>query len=73
MSQGNEFKYDTLFAKSAPKQPPRAATVSRAKYDFAVAYPDPESLPLEELVESQSNRIILPADGEENTPSYSES
>ncbi|MBH74721.1 MAG: hypothetical protein CL896_02875 [Dehalococcoidia bacterium] len=52
MSKGNEFNYDTLYAKSAPKQPPRAATVSRAKYDFAVAYPDPESLPLEELVES---------------------
>ncbi len=62
MSKGNEFDYDTLYAKSAPKQPPRAATVNRAKYDFAVAYPDPESLPLEELVESlQDGLSVLPS------------
>ena len=31
---------------------------SRAKYDFAIAYPDPDTLPLEEL--SESIRSSLP-------------
>ena len=52
MPQTDQFSYQGLFAKSAPKEPPRAATAERAKYDFAVAYPDPESLPLDDLVES---------------------
>ena len=44
------FSYQGLFAKNAP--PPRpGGVVRRGKYDFAVAYPDPESLPLDELME----------------------
>jgi 2-aminoadipate transaminase len=51
MAGDSTFNYDGLFAKSAPE--PRERTVAqRAKYDFLVAYPDPESLPLDELVES---------------------
>ena len=52
MPQADQFSYQGLFAKTAPKEPPRAATAERAKYDFAVAYPDPESLPLDDLAES---------------------
>lgn len=50
MSQANGFNYQSLFSKSAAE--PRAASVTkRGKYDFAVAYPDPGSMPLDGLVE----------------------
>ena len=52
-----EFSFKDLFAKSAPKDPPRAASVSRAKYDFAVAYPDPDSLPLDDLADSLKSAL----------------
>ena len=51
MAGDTPFSYDGLFAKSVPEPRPRGST-QRAKYDFLVAYPDPESLPLDELVES---------------------
>ena len=51
MSSTSQFSYENLFADGLPegrsRQPAR-----RAKYDFAVAYPDPETIPGEELVES---------------------
>jgi 2-aminoadipate transaminase len=51
MSETRTFTYDSLFAKSAP--PPKPLGMSpRGKYDFAVAYPDPHSLPLEGLVDA---------------------
>ena len=53
-----EFSYKDLFAKSAPKDPPRAASVARAKYDFAVAYPDPDSLPLDDLADSLKSALV---------------
>ncbi len=44
------FSYDKLFAKNSQVS---TRTPSRhAKYDFAVAYPDPDNLPLDGLVES---------------------
>ena len=52
-----EFSFKDLFAKSAPKDPPRAASVARAKYDFAVAYPDPDSLPLDDLADSLKSAL----------------
>ena len=57
MPQAARFSYKGLFSKSAPKDPPRAASVERAKYDFAVAYPDPDSLPLEDLVDSLKSAL----------------
>jgi 2-aminoadipate transaminase len=51
------FRYEGLFAKSAPEARPRGAA-RRGKYDFAVAYPDPASLPLDELVESVKQALV---------------
>ena len=56
MADGQSFSYEKLFAKSAPG--PRDGTVPRrGKYDFAVAYPDPASLPLDDLVESLKSAL----------------
>jgi 2-aminoadipate transaminase len=45
------FRYQQLFSKAAAE--PRAlGATRRGKYDFAVAYPDPASLPLDDLVTS---------------------
>lgn len=44
------FSYKDLFSKNAAE--PQALGMSkRGKYDFAVAYPDPASLPLDDLVD----------------------
>ena len=51
MGNDRSFNYDSLFAESAP-EPRTGGAVRRGKYDFAVAYPAPESLPLDELAES---------------------
>jgi 2-aminoadipate transaminase len=45
-----QFNYDDLFARHAPIT--RRSENRFAKYDFAVAYPDPDTLPLEGLAES---------------------
>ena len=44
------FNYDSLFSATSRDAPP--GSFRHAKYDFAVAYPDPATLPLEELVDS---------------------
>ena len=50
MPRPQPFSYDKLFAKNAPVS---TRTPSRhAKYDFAVAYPDPDNLPLEGLADA---------------------
>ena len=46
----SQFSFDGLFAKNAPVAK-EAPVVKRGKYDFAVAYPDPASLPLEGLLD----------------------
>ncbi len=51
MTQGGRFDFEELFSDRAPEPKPGGA-VQRAKYDFAVAYPDPGSLPLDELASS---------------------
>ena len=56
MAEGQRMSYEALFAKSAPG-PRQRAPVVRQKYDFAVAYPDPESLPLGELVDSLTEAL----------------
>ena len=45
-----QFNYDSLFSVTSRDAPP--GTFRHAKYDFAVAYPDPDSLPLDELIGS---------------------
>lgn len=50
------INYENLFSESAPEGIDDGA-VKRGKYDFAVAYPDPETLPLDDLAESLSNAL----------------
>ena len=50
MASDQNLIYEELFAKNAPDPLP-AQQVRRRKYDFAVAYPDPASLPLDDLVD----------------------
>lgn len=50
MTAQTKFSFDNLFANNAA--PPRTITTAkRGKYDFAVAYPDPDSMPLDGLLE----------------------
>ena len=51
MTEARSFSYEGLFAKSAPEPRPARAG-RRGKYDFAVAYADPTTLPLDDLVAS---------------------
>ena len=51
MAQAQSFSFDGLFANNAPA-PKTGGMAKRGKYDFAVAYPDPTSLPLDGLLES---------------------
>ena len=46
MADNTAFSYEDLFADDLPDSPPRGGAV-RQKYDFAVAYPAPETLPLD--------------------------
>ena len=48
--EGPSFSYETLFAKNAPVGV--RSTFRHPKYDFAVAYPDPDTLPLEGLADA---------------------
>ena len=51
MADAQPFSFEDMFAKSTPPGRPRAAA-RRGKYDFAVAYADPPSVPLDDLLES---------------------
>ena len=55
----DKFSYEGLFAAGAPETPP--GTTRHAKYDFAVAYPDPDTLPLDGLAEAV--RSVLAREG----------
>ena len=46
----DQFNYESFFSANSQESTP--GTVRHSKYDFAVAYPDPDNLPLEELIES---------------------
>jgi 2-aminoadipate transaminase len=50
MPAPDKFSYEELFAAGSPSTPP--GTARHAKYDFAVAYPDPDLVPLDGLVEA---------------------
>lgn len=45
-----QFNYDSLFSATSREAPP--GTFRHARYDFAVAYPDPDTLPLDGLIDS---------------------
>ena len=55
----DKFSYEGLFAAGTPETPP--GTTRHAKYDFAVAYPDPDTLPLDGLAEAV--RSVLAREG----------
>ena len=50
MATSNSFSYDGMYSRNSVSVP--RSENRYAKYDFAVAYPDPESLPLEGLADS---------------------
>ena len=50
MVESQRFSYESLFSKNSTIVAPGASP--RPKYDFAVAYPDPETLPLDGLATS---------------------
>ena len=51
MADSRSFSYQSLFAKNSPE--PREGVVGkRGKYDFAVAYPDPKSVPLDDMLDA---------------------
>ena len=60
MSTSQPFNYEGFFAENVPvtaRTPNR-----RAKYDFAVAYPAPETLPLDDLVDSLRDALVREGD-----------
>ncbi len=50
MSDVGEFNLETLFSSRVPEAA-EMRVITRAKYDFAIAYPDPETTPAEALAE----------------------
>ena len=50
MTDAGEFNLEALFSSRVP-EPAQARVINRAKYDFAIAYPDPETVPTEALAE----------------------
>ena len=61
MAGTDRFSFEKLFAKNAPVG--AKTSFRRPKYDFAVAYPDPDTLPLEGLANAM--RTALERDGKE--------
>ena len=51
MAEQGGFNFKNLFSDRAPEAGTGRAVAKRGKYDFAVAYPDPASLPLDDLAE----------------------
>ena len=56
MAQTQPFSFSEHFAESTPAARQRG-TARRGKYDFATAYPDPGSLPLDDLLESLNSAL----------------
>jgi len=57
----NKFNYDGLFTEKSEDLP--MSVVEHAKYDFAVAYPAPETLPMDGLV--RALQVAVDARGDE--------
>ena len=51
--------WDDLLARSVPSEPVARTAHPTALYDFGVAYPDPDSLPLDELVECLREELAV--------------
>jgi len=49
---GRTFSFEDLFSSSIPSESGSRQAHPRSRYDFGVAYPDPDSLPLAELAEA---------------------
>lgn len=62
MTETAPLDFGRLFARNAPAGRP-LGTARRGTYDFAVAYPDPASIPLDELVDGL--REALAEEGED--------
>ena len=60
-SDAEPFDYEALFSRSTPSEPGRRQAHARYKYDFGVAYPDPDTVPLEGLAEGL--RVALAEEG----------
>jgi len=57
MSASSPFSYSALLSKQAADPVKAGPRPRRGKYDFAVAYPDPASLPLEELTDGLAQAL----------------
>ena len=57
MSVSSPFSYSALLSKGAADPVKAGPRPRRGKYDFAVAYPDPASLPLEELTDGLAQAL----------------
>ncbi len=57
------FSFEDLFSASIPSHPGTRQAHPQSRYDFGVAYPDPDSLPLAELAEAL--RVGLEEEGRE--------
>lgn len=57
MSNAKPFSYSALLSKQAADPVKAGPRPRRGKYDFAVAYPDPASLPLEELTDGLAQAL----------------
>lgn len=57
MSDAKPFSYSALLSKQAADPAKAGPRPRRGKYDFAVAYPDPASLPLEELTDGLAQAL----------------
>lgn len=52
-----QFAYDHLFASNVPESQ-AGGPVHRAKYDFAIAYPDPSTVPIKKLAQALDEGLI---------------
>ena len=56
MDKNPNLNFGKLISKSIPDLTPPKEHI-RPKYDFGVAYPDPESIPISELIHSLSTGL----------------
>ena len=52
MGETGKLSYESLFARGAPKAGRSRSAPRRGRYDFAIAYPDPASVPVDGLIEA---------------------
>ena len=64
----NKFNYDEIFSKKSSDNP--INIVSHAKYDFAVAYPAPETLPMDGLIQSLATAMDTNSEKVSNEMAY---